>query len=337
MKLSITIILVFIAVLSCAPSAEQSFNGFDRTYTLSSNQLNLAPPYLGNGYQFDIIDEKLIILNGYSTDTLFSLYDLETRQLTKQFGLVGDAPNQLRMPGAFVLDKKKKLLYIEDNGSQNMKVFDLKTVLDSGILAPKILEHPSALAVVFFYPLEQERFITRQLDQTDDLYLIFNREKVLDTIGKRYHTNDPLILGDDFQQYYYVFNKHPSKDIYVSSYFNYDVIQITDASKNESLTIWGPEKVSYKDTKQEFAAYRWTEIGEKFIYASYVGDLASQDFSKSDYPSKINVFDLGGKPIAQLELDVPIRFFRVDEEKGLIYALADTEAGDFVTFNIPEL
>jgi hypothetical protein len=337
MKLYYSYLLLFIVLLSCTPTTEKSFQGFDQHYSLSSTAINLSPTYFRKGYQFDIWDDKLIILDGYSTDTLFTVYDLASRQMIKQFGFAGDAPNQLRVPGAFVLDRKRKLLYIEDNGSQNMKSFELNNLLDSGGFEPKTINHPNSLTVVFFFPLPQNQFITRQLDQTDDLLLKYSAEEVIDTIGKQYRTSDPLILGDAFQQYYYIFNKHPSRDLYVSSYFNYDVIQITDAKKNESIIVRGPEKVSYKDLNQEFTAYRWTEVGEEHIYASYIGELASSDFSPSDYPSKINVFDLAGNAIAQLQLDVPIQFFRVDEEKKLIYALADTEVGDFVTFNIPEL
>jgi len=327
------VIAVFLvsALFSCSNSEKI------KQFSLTHEVIDLDPHYYGKGYQFDISNNTLILLNGYSIDTLFHVYNLKTNKLIGKFGNLGDAPFQVGSPGSFFWEKNYDKVLIADNASLNIKEFELQDALRSSNYKPKVINHPRNLPIVFFQPLNDTSFVTRQLDQTDDLLLTFNQEKVLDTIGKWYSNRDPILLFDKFQQYYYVNNKHPHQNKFVASYFSYDIIQIVDGETRESTIVQGPDKISYMDNKDEFLAYRWTETTSNYIYASYIGEFASNDPNTSQYAEEIHVISWEGEHIARLELDVPIRFSHVDEEKGFIYALADDENGNFVKFKLPEL
>lgn len=332
----LVIIFFYFVVFGCSDSNSRK-EGEYRQVKLKSEIINLNPPYLQNGYQFDISNDTMIILNGYSHDTLFQVYNLQNNELIKKFGTVGGGPHQISSPGSFYWRKYDNHIFIADNASLNIKEFDLNKSLADDEYQPNTVNHPSDLAVVFFQALNDSTFVTRQLDQTDDLLITFSEDEVIDTIGKWFQNDDPLILGDKFQQYYYVNNKHPSKSKFVAFYFNYDVIQIVDEEKGETHFVQGPDKISYKDTKTEFLGYRWAATTEKYIYASYIGKYSNAGSVTSQNPEEIHVITWEGKHIAKFELDVPIRSSLVDEEEGIIYALADDEEGNFVKFKLPPL
>ncbi|RUA35216.1 MAG: hypothetical protein DSY77_03035 [Bacteroidetes bacterium] len=332
-SIKIYIIAVFFVLVLFGCSNSEKIKLFSLTHEV----IDLNPHYYGKGYQFDISKDTLILLNGYSIDTLFHVYNLKTNKLIGKFGNVGDAPFQIGSPGSFYWKKESDKVLIADNASLNLKEFELQDALEISYYKPKIINHPRNLPIVFFQPLNDTSFVTRQLDQTDDLLLTFNQDEVLDTIGKWYDNSDPLIIGDKFQQYYYINNKHPNKNKFVASYFSYDIIQLVDGEKGGSIIVQGPDKISYKDNKDEFLAYRWPETTDNYIYASYIGKFASSDLNTSQYAKEIHVISWEGENIARLKLDVPIRFSHVDEEKGFIYALADDENGNFVKFKLPEL
>ncbi|WP_375578207.1 BF3164 family lipoprotein [Marivirga tractuosa] len=297
----------------------------------------MNPHFYGKGYQFDISSDTLIILDGYAIDTLFHVYDLKTNKIIGKFGNIGDAPFQVGSPGPFYWKKNSNRIIIPDYVSLNLKEFEVNKALKNDAYKPAIINHPQDLSVVFFQPLNDSTFITRQLDQTDDLLVTFNQNKVLDTLGKWFDNKDPIILFDKFQQYYYINNKHPSQNRFVASYFSYDIIQIVDGETGETIIVQGPDKISYRDNKDEFLAYRWTQTTEDYIYASYIGEFANSDPNATQYAQEIHVISWEGEHIAKLELDVPIRYSHVNEKEGLIYALADDENGNFVKFELPEL
>ncbi|WMN07263.1 BF3164 family lipoprotein [Marivirga arenosa] len=327
------VIAVFLvsALFSCSNSEKI------KHFSLTHEVIDLDPHYYGKDYQFDISNDTLIILDGYSDDKLFNVYNLKNNKLIGKFGIVGEAPYQVSRSGFFFWDKSQGKIFIADYASLNLKEFKINAALINKKYQPNVIHHPRDLTVAFFQSINDSTFITRQLDQTDDLLVTFNQEKVLDTIGKWYSNRDPILLFDKFQQYYYVNNKHPHQNKFVASYFSYDIIQIVDGETRESTIVQGPDKISYKDNKDEFLAYRWAETTGNYIYASYIGEFASNDPNTSQYAEEIHVISWEGEHIARLDLDVPIRFSHVDEEKGFIYALADDKNGNFVKFKLPEL
>jgi hypothetical protein len=330
------IIFSCFALFGCSNSNLDEHGDY-KEINLKSEIININPHYYGKGYQFDISNDTLIILNGYAIDTLFHVYNLKTSQLIGKFGNIGDAPFQVSAPGSFYWKKESNKIIIADNSSLNLKEFKILEALKNDDYKPTIINHPQNLAVVFFQPLNDSSFVTRQLDQTDDLLLTFNQDEIIDTIGKWYDNEDPIILFDKFQQYYYINNKHPSKNKFVASYFNYDVIQIVDAETGETIIVKGPAKISYKKSKSEFLGYRWVETSENYIYASYIGEFSNNDSNTSQYSKEIHVISWEGEHIAKLELDIPFRFFNVNEEQKVIYALADDDYGNFVKFRLPRL
>ena len=330
------IIFFYIAVYGCS-NPNLGEKGEYLETKLKSEIINLNPHYYGKGYQFKISNDTLIILDGYSIDTLFQVYNLRTNQLIGKFGNIGDAPFQVSTPGSFYWKKRSNKIIIADNTSLNLKEFEILKALKNDGYKPLIINHPQNLPVVFFQPINDSTFVTRQLDQTDDLLVTFSQDEIIDTIGKWYNNEDPIILFDKFQQYYYVNNKHPSKNKFVASYFNYDVIQIVDGETGETVIVEGPEKISYKKVKSEFLGYRWVETSENYIYASYIGEFSNNDPNTSQYSKEIHVISWEGEHLAKLELDIPIRFFNVNEKQGIIYALADDEDGNFVTFKLPRI
>jgi len=308
-----------------------------KQFNLSHEIIDLNPHYYGKDYQFNISNDTLIVLNGYTFDTLFHVYNLKTNKLIGKFGNVGEAPHQISRPGFFYWKKSQDKIIIADYASLNLKEFEISRALTKEEYEPIIIKHPRNLSVAFFQSLNDSTFVTRQLDQTDDLLITFNQDEVLDTIGKWYDNGDPIILFDKFQQYYYVNNKHPSENKFVASYFSYDIIQIVDGDTGENIIVQGPDKISYKENKNEFLAYRWAETTDSYIYASYIGEFVSGDPNSSQYAQEIHVITWEGEHVARMELDVPIRYSHIDEDDGIIYALADDEDGNFVKFKLPEL
>jgi hypothetical protein len=54
-------------------------------------------------------------------------------------------------------------------------------------------------------------------------------------------------------------------------------------------------------------------------------------------PEEIHIISWEGEFLGKFKLDVPIHYFILSEDNSRIYAFADNENRDFVSFKIPEL
>jgi hypothetical protein len=330
-------ILLICSLLSCKKENRQKhyFTEFSKEFNLSHRIKNFTPHYYGKGTILKFANDKLFVHDLYSTDSIISVYSTKSFEKIGTIGIYGEEPGHILLPGRLALSANKKKLFLVDNAKGHIVSYDIDSSLNhSDYLPSNFISYPSEIFVSFIEHLKEDIFITRQLDINDDLLIKFKSENIIDTIGKWYRTDDPVILMDDFTQYYYGISKHPYQERFASSYNKYDVIQITDSVGNSTFTI-GPEKISYKDIKNEYVTYSWTYTSEDYIFAAYQGEEFTPQLTTAF--NKIHVFDWNGKPIARFNLDIPVLNFTIDMGSNLIYALADNENRDFVIFELPKL
>ncbi|PTB95800.1 hypothetical protein C9994_10130 [Marivirga lumbricoides] len=331
------ILLVSFSLFSCDQHnvGTMLFTNFDDEFKLNHHVKIFNPHYFGKGTILNFANDKLFIQDIYSTDSIVVVYSTKSFKKIGNIGVYGEEPGHILQPGRLTFSRDKKKLFLVDNAKGHISSYDIDSALNNqNYLSSNHINYPSEVFVSFISHIEDKTFITRQLDINNDLLLKFKSESIVDTIGKWYSTDDPIVLMDSFTQYYYAPFKHPTQEKYVSVYNHYDVIQITDSIGNSIFAI-GPEKISYKDIKYEYLTYSWTHTSEDYIFAAYQGQEFRSELSTSF--NKIHVFDWKGKPIAKFDLDIPIVNFAIDVDSNIIYAIADNENRDFVTFDFPKL
>lgn len=331
------IILVIFCFFSCDEGKDKSryFTTFESEYSLKHELKAFTPHYYGKGTILNFTNNKLFIHDLYSQDSIITVYSTKSFKKLGNIGTYGQEPGHILQPGSLAFSSNKEKLFLVDNAKGHIVGYDIDSALNqSDYLPSTFIPYPSNIFVSFIEHLEKDIFITRQLDINTDLLIKFKSENIIDTLGKWYQTDDPIVLMDDFTQYYYGISKHPKKERYVSLYTAYDVIQVTDSTGNSTFTI-GPEKISYKDIKNEYVTYSRPYTSDDYIFASYIGEEFNQLLSFSF--SNIHVFDWEGNPIAKFNLDIPLLNFTIDIESRIIYGLADNENRDFVTFKFPKL
>ncbi len=127
-----------------------------------------------------------------------------------------------------------------------------------------------------------------------------------------------------------------------------DHFEILDYPSKEILVVEGPYfevpsyEVAYRSADDPYyymndpeavRTYQDFFMGEEHIYMLYNGERKSKIRSTGLSDSQIVFqFDYQGNLLRNFELDTPVRFITVDEEKQVIYALSSGEEEDIVEF-----
>ncbi len=121
----------------------------------------------------------------------------------------------------------------------------------------------------------------------------------------------------------------------------YELLEISNLETGKTISIYGPNlyEVKYEifgsndfplpnvnaDTPK---GYSDVFVGEKSIFAVYIGKTKASINSSGELSRTIFEFDLNGKPLSFFELNYPIQAITVDEKEKKIYAITeDREPG----------
>ena len=129
--------------------------------------------------------------------------------------------------------------------------------------------------------------------------------------------------------------------ILVLSRSQYELLEISNIETGKTVSIYGPNlyEVKYEVFDSNgfpMAAvnadipkgYSDVFVGEKSVFAVYIGKTKAVINSSGEISRTIFEFDLNGKPLSLYELNYPIKAITVDEKQKKIYAITeDREPG----------
>jgi hypothetical protein len=285
-----------------------------------------------SGGIIDIIDDYLLYYDIYATEKALHIYDLETGKYLKSVAEVGDGPNEISQPGFITVDRLDNSIYISDRNRSSLHKLTIDGYQSS-------YTYPKEFQIMMYHaPISTGGFVTNDVDDKRNILINFDEHQILDTIIFNIIDNEPLVVGDFYQQLAFSFVKHPVEDKYACAYRHYDLIKIVDFKSKEITEHRGPINISYRNNKQIFAGFRWLKPTENFIYAEFVGDVPIRldGIPKMNYAKRILIFDWGCKLVGQIDIEVPIESLAIDRKRNRIIILTDDEVVPFRQFDFNE-
>lgn len=303
-------VLLVCLVTACTSSDSLKFPKEDSLLPDSMALLGLTAPY-----RVEINYPFLALQNSSSKlkDSLFHIYDLRDGELKYAFGSIGQGANEYTLPT--LLQTNLSDLIIQDK-----QFFYRFNIAEDGVISLN-----KTIAPQYTYNICEAVFINDSLFAVDAMYTGPNVN--LCTIQneiplKQWKYRDTNIMdcfidpnrGDVYannKRIVFLYTYKKMIDFMDTDFNHIKRVKFNDFTEPTNIgSVPNGDKRSYVD------AY----LGERYLYALYIGTTFNEHFANSTCGAYLEVFDLDGTPIIKYRLQGlrPI-YFAVDEETFTLY------------------
>jgi len=284
-----------------------------------------------------IIDDYLVLLEVASkTPKCIHIFDKNTFRYIASTGLLGRGPGEITEPGNIGVDRRNKILWVPDFGQKVIWRFPLDSVFRNNAFTPtECLKISDDIFIDKFDILNDSLFIGKAVRFLNNNSYITTMSKlnIKDNVIQEFGYANPRIEDD---KTYSHFALSIADNIYVNSYFEYDLMTICNLEGKLLYNVYGPEGLN-NDGKQK-SYYFGIEIADGKIFGSYINDLTvvfDGNRPKGNSPSKLLIFNTLGDYLFTIETGDKFSYFCVDEENNRIIAYFDGREEALGYFHIP--
>ena len=327
------LMLVFAIAGLCSCSRQTAthiYTSFEDTDTLVA-QVHSVPPVMLYPRGMFLEGSRLLVFND-KMDTCFQVFDSESFRYQYSFGVLGEGPDDFRMPTGQLagqhdgkifmtdMDKLKSISFV--SGKPVISIHPLPVwrsyynglIMLSDSLYVCEAEYEDAKEYIFIHP-----------DGTQELKVDYPESE--ERFGKVLTRN---------QAYGRIAAARPSGERFASFYTSDRRFRIIDRSGNilhDVLLEIAPRDHQIPVEPNERRIHTLSVYAtQDYIYTLNLDMKPEEIYSQKGLPS-IQVFSWDGKPLAQWYLDRFISSFVVDENKRTIYGVFAENEGEIYTFS----
>ena len=316
---------------------EKIQNRRDKIIYVKNYIVDIKPDVLYGKSLLYIIDDYLVLNEVASkTSKCIHILDKNTFRHIISTGLMGRGPGEISVPGNIGIDRDNKILWVPDFGNKVIWKFPLDSVLkNEDYLPSENIKISDELFIDRFDILNDSIFIGKAVRYLDDnsYITIMSKLNIRNNVVQEFGYANPRIEDDKAIS---LFALSIADNIYVNSYFKYDLITICNLEGKLLYNVYGPEGLNNDGNKKSY--YFGIEIADGKIFASYINDLAvvnDGNRPKGNSPSKLLIFNTRGDYLFTIETGDKFSYFCVDEDNNRIIAYFDGREEALGYFNIP--
>ena len=284
-----------------------------------------------------VIDDYLVLLEVASkTPRCIHMFEKSTFRHVASSGLLGRGPGEITEPGNIGVDRQNRILWVPDFGQKVIWKFPLDSILESEDFMPtESLKLGDDLFIDRFEILNDSIFIGKAVQylNSNSYTTIMSKLNIRNNVIQEFGYANPQLEDDKSSSQ---FALSIANNIYVNSYFKYDLLTICDLEGNLLYNVYGPEGVKIDGNNKSF--YFGIEIADGKIFASYINDLAVVNDGtrlKGNLPSKLLIFNTQGDYLFTIETGDEFSYFCVDEDNKRIIAYFEGREEAMGYFDIP--
>ncbi len=327
-KIYFFILIIFIVQCSKNEYSKyyKNYETFNKLPTVIKKNIH---PFSKNKYQLyiselNIIDNRYLLIVNAEKETAIQIYDIETKEIIKQFGKKGRGPGEYLAISSILIDSNNKYkIWIFDANQAKFDLINLKSVLLSNKSLPDTTMKPSMDAglPLLWCNLNNDTFLA-----TGGLIkrlCIYNNK--LDTIKTGGFIPGKINEERDIYRYLMPTNiiKNNSKKIIVVGNMRTDVLEFYDYNLNNIKTIHGPDILKpcfLKKDKCLSNGYTRLCANGKNIYCVYSGENTEKVKNwLVSFGKQILVFDWDGNPIMKIKTDYRMGTIDITEDGKTLY------------------
>lgn len=303
---------------------------------VSDKITDINPEILFGNSVLYIIDDILIV-NEVSPkgEKGIHLFDKNNFKYIKSIGFIGRGPGEIAGLGGIGIDRKNRILWVQDHGNRVMWKFPLDCVLKNDNFKPVIkqeLNYDSFIERFGFLNDSIVLGVAVQILPDYSFVKAMSKLNLNNNAIEKYGYVHPGAAGKNSSS---VFAMSVENNIYVNCYYYNDLITICDLNGNLKYNVYGPEGMNNKDNKKNY--YFGVDFIGSDIIASYIGDVGivtDENGPKGNTPSEFIVFDKNGNYKKTIETGSKFTYFCVDEENKRIITYFNNRIEALGYFNI---
>ncbi len=336
-----TLLFLLLLLISCLSSNKRSFKKFYKEYTIKG--VIVQEETLFSQGIIDIYDSLLIITSTPQKTNCIHFYNKNSFKYISSTGVIGNGPNEIKVPGHCSIDKDKGVIWYRDLGNQCLWKFDISKALNNkNYLPQEKIPIPKDKFFILFRFESDSLFSFMDTDQ-DKLISFFNLKGVIiDSL----QINNTINLYDSeiseetrMCSAIYLYDKDTVTNNYVVAYCYSNLIAKIENKKVTQQTIDSKHNIYIPDTHDpsQIKANSCLRVNKSITYCLYSGkksfDSSTLD-SDYNYASTINIFDKELNPIGRIKLNHTAVWFDLDQGNKRIITFSP-EMGKLVYYNLP--
>jgi hypothetical protein len=303
----------------------------NKIINVSDKIIDINPEILFGNSVLYIIDDILIV-NEVSPkgEKGIHLFNKNNFKYIKSTGFLGRGPGEIASLGGIGIDRKNRILWVQDHGNKVMWKFPLDSVLNNEMFKPKIkleLNYESFIERFGFLNDSLVLGVAVQILPDYSFVKAMSKINLNNNVIEKFGYVHPKAIGKNSSS---VFALSVENNLYVNCYYYNDLITICDLNGNLKYNVYGPEGLNNKDNKKIY-------FFGKDLIASYIGDvgiISDKNGPKGNTPSKLIVFDMKGNYKKTIETGYKFTYFCVDEENNRIIAYFNSRVEALGYFNV---
>ncbi len=298
--------------------------------------IDIKPEILFGNSVLYIIDDILIV-NEVSPqgEKGIHLFNKNTFKYISSTGIIGRGPGEIAGLGGIGIDRKNRILWVQDFGNKVMWKFPLDSILNNEKYKPKIkleLNYDSFIERFDFLNDSIVLGVAVQILPNYSFVKSMSKFNLNNSVIEKYGYAHPKAVGKNSSS---VFALSIENNFYVNCYYYNDLLTICDLNGNLRHNIYGPEGLNNKDNINSY--FFGVDLFGKNIITSYIGDVGlinDENGPKGNTPSKFIVFDMEGNYKKTIETDYKFTYFCVDEENKRIFVYFNSRVEALGYFNL---
>lgn len=323
-----------ILLFSCERNDTVTYNFPDCPIHRQLEVKELNSDYLFRYAYRSLVYDSLLIIATLDEAHHICVFNRYTGQEIMSFGKKGNGPDELITPTEYSIDYSNGLLYVNDYGLQVVLCYDLKSLNAEEIPDPERIKFPHSFRnkdkilfvrdSLFISPDENFHFLTAYPSRIE--------EEVTSPIADKEKFPSEKAWNHFMKEYaHHAVCPNGSKYVVGSALGGIlEIFDLSDTKIKRSVLklfyepIFKRKGHVYRNIKETIGGFGCLVATNNYLYATVHGIK-----NPPSMPTKIYKFDWEGNPIECLHCPhYPIECFCINEEDGLIYAIAINQDGE---------
>ncbi|MCU0344998.1 MAG: TolB-like 6-bladed beta-propeller domain-containing protein [Ignavibacterium sp.] len=333
--------LIILLTVSCSDNkTEISDKHRDRIVSVEDKIIDIKPEIIFGNSLLYIIDNVLIVQEMEpERQKSIHLFDKNTFSYITSTGFIGRGPGEVASMGRIGIDRKNRILWVQDHGNKVMWKFPMDSILHNQNFKPTIKLDLKYDSFIERFGFINDSIVIGKAVQIKDGAWIMSMAKlnINNNVIEKYGYEHPEAIGKKSNSLFALSLKN---DFYVNCYYECDLITICDLAGNLKYNIYGPDGLENKDFKKSY--FFAVDVADKYIFAAYIGETGivyEGSEPRGNSPSKFLIYDMEGNYIKTIETGSKFSAFCLDEENNriILYFNDRTEALAYIHFNFDSL
>ncbi len=313
-------LVIFLLVSGCRPdSTEIYYAKQDNTVSVKDKIIDIDPQVIFGYALLDIADSILIIHDmDAKAGKSIHIFNKNTFSYLSGTGTIGRGPSEIASPGRIGINHKDKILWVQDMGNKVMWKFPIDSILKNPDFKP-----------TYKIDLSYDSFLERFELLNDSIAIgkavqIKNAHWTMAMSKLNFNTNEIEKFGYEHPEAIdrksnSMFALSAAHNRYVNCYTLCDLLTICDMDGNLRYNVYGPGGMENEGLSYSY--YNGVQIVDKYIIASYIGDIGVIDHHGTlvgNSPSKFVIYNLDGQYLKTIEIGYKFSSFCIDKENSRI-------------------